>query len=97
MVQALGAGQQHHDCYPAASEVLLVLHALVGGDQDFVTLLFNPVYQVSVDNGCPTLSLLPYRPSVRGGLASGGRAFHDQTVSSRLLTGTGAFRESATC
>ena len=47
--------EQNDDGQPSAEGVLLVSHALVGGDQDFVALLFSPVDQISVGKAVPPL------------------------------------------
>ena len=59
------------------------MHALVGGDQDFVTLLFNPVYQVSVDKAVPPflrcrIDRVSVEVSPAGGGGGGGRSMIKQ-------------------
>ena len=68
------------------------MHALVGGDQDFVTLLFSPVYQVSVGKAVPPflrcrIDRVPVEVSPEGGGRSMIKQYLQGCSRARALSG----------
>ena len=47
--------QQNYHCEPSAYQVLLMPHALIGGYQNVVALMFSRIEQVSIGERFPSL------------------------------------------